>query len=351
MEEKKLYQVTSSPHIRSKDTTRGIMTDVVIALLPALAVAVYVFGLRAIVMTVVAAASCVFFEWLYRKLMKKSDSVADTSAVVTGVLLAYCMPVSAPYWMAVVGAFFAIVIVKQLYGGLGKNFMNPALAARAFLFSWPVIMTTWIAPAQYNAAGTLNNIFLADAETAATPLSYLHSGIIPTEQFTVLNLFVGTIGGSFGEVSALALLLGGVYLIYRKVISAHIPLSFIGVMVIVTFLFPRGGDRLMWMLYNVLSGGVMLGAIFMATDYVTSPMTKKGQVIFGAGCGLITLFIRYFGSYVEGVSYAILIMNNCTWLIDKATLPRRFGVSKEELAVAKAKAKEDKKKAKEGATA
>jgi electron transport complex protein RnfD len=304
---------------------------------------VYVFGFRALAITLVSVAACVFFEWGYRKIMKRPDSVGDLSAVVTGMLLAFCIPANVPYWLPVIGAFFAIVIVKQLYGGIGKNFVNPALAARAFLFSWPVIMTTWMTPGSY---GSIFN-FGADAVTSATPMASLHQCILPDIGLT--SMFLGNIGGSLGEVSALALILGGIYLVARKVISCRIPLIYILTVAVITFIFPKGGNgNLEWMLYNLLGGGLMLGAIFMATDYSTSPITVKGQIIYALGCGLITVFIRYFGAYPEGVSYAILVMNVCVWLIDKYTLPRRFGVSKEDIKAAKAKAKEEKKKAKEG---
>ena len=335
MNDKAILTVSSSPHIRSKQDTGSIMLDVVIALLPALCVSVYIFGLRALMLVLISIVSAVFFEWAYRKLMKKSKTVGDFSAMVTGMLLAFCIPANAPWWLPVIGAFFAIVIVKQLYGGIGKNFLNPALAGRAFLFSWPVAMTTWMAPLSYES---VFNFRAADAVTGATPMASLHIGQLPAD--SVLDMFLGHIGGSLGEVSAVALIIGGIYLLARKVISLRIPLSFILTVAVLTFLFPKGGcDRLQWMLCNLFGGGLMLGAIFMATDYSTSPVTKKGQIIFGIGCGLLTVFIRYFGSYAEGVSYAILIMNVCVWLIDKTTLPRRFGVSREDAKAAKAKAK------------
>jgi len=343
--ENKLLTVSSSPHIRSKANTHSIMLDVILAMLPALAVAVYVFGARALLVTLVSTGACVFFEWGYRRLMHKSSSIHDLSAVVTGILLAFCLPVSIPLWVPVIGAFFAIVVVKQLYGGIGKNFVNPALAARAFLFSWPVLMTTWTAPRSYESILS----FSADAVSAATPLAALSGGALP--EVPLMDCFLGFIGGSMGEVSALALLLGGGYLIMFKIITPRIPLSYILTVAVITFLFPRGGcDRMLWMGYNLCCGGLMLGAIFMATDYATSPITKKGQIIYGVGCGLLTIFIRYFGSYPEGVSYAILIMNVCVWLIDKYTLPRRFGVSKEDMRAAKEKARQEKKNAKEAAS-
>ena len=312
--------VSSSPHIRAEDGTRSIMLDVIIALTPALAIAVYVFGLRALLLTVVSVAACVFFEWGYRKLLKKSCDVGDLSAVVTGMLLAYCLPVSAPFWIPVVGAFFSIVIVKQLYGGIGKNFLNPALAGRAFLFSWPTIMATWVAPLSYSS---IFHISTVDAVTSATPMAALHAGTLP-EGVSLAQMFLGYIGGSLGEVSTLVLLLGGIYLVIRRVITPRIPLAYLLTVAVVTFAFPKAGTNWEWMLYNLCGGGLMLGAIFMATDYTTSPVTKTGQLIYGIGCGLITVFIRYFGSYVEGVTYAILIMNTCVWLLDKIR-PRRFG--------------------------
>ena len=339
MNENALLTVSSSPHIRSKTNTQSIMLDVIIALLPALCVSVYIFGLRALLVVAISVFASVFFEWAYRKLMKKDKTIGDLSAVVTGLLLAFCLPATAPWWLPIVGAFFAIVIVKQLYGGIGKNFLNPALAGRAFLFSWPVAMTSWMAPLSYDS---IFNFARADAVTGATPMASLHVGALPADG--LLNMFLGHIGGSLGEVSAVALLLGGVYLVARRVISPRIPLSFLLTVAVLTFAFPKGGnDRLQWMLSNLLGGGLMLGAIFMATDYSTSPVTRKGQVVFGVGCGLLTVFIRYFGSYVEGVSYAILIMNVCVWLIDKITPPRRFGVTRADAKAARAKAKAEAK--------
>lgn len=344
MADKTMYTVSSSPHIKSKVDTRSIMRDVIIALVPALIASVVVFGIQALVVTLVSVASCVFFEWLYRKLMKMDQTITDLSCVVTGVLMSFCLPPTIPLWVVIIGAAFAIIIVKQLFGGLGKNFMNPALAARAFMFSWPVLMTTWAAPLK--SGESIFNIGV-DAVTAATPMAAIHAGNLP-EEYSIMNMFMGRIGGSLGEVSALALIIGGIYLVAKKIISPRIPLSYIGTVAIITLISsPSGIGAVEWMLYNVLGGGLLLGAIFMATDYSTSPVTPKGQVVFGIGCGLITLLIRYFGAYSEGVSYAILVMNTCVWLIDKAFLPRRFGVSKEEAKAIKKQAKADKKAAKE----
>lgn len=306
--------VSSSPHIKTDEDTRSIMLDVVIALLPALAVSMYYFGMRALTLTCVSVVFCVGFEWLYRKLMKKSGTIGDLSAAVTGILLAFCLPVTSPYWMVIIGAFFAIVIVKQLYGGIGKNFVNPALAARAFLFSFPVYMNTWVQSMSRTPVLGLG----ADTVTAATPLFDLSvMGRLP-ENYSLFQLFIGDVGGSLGETCTLVLLLGGVYLLIRRVITPRIPLAYLGTVALLTFIFPQGGaDRLTFMLYSLLSGGVVLGAIFMATDYTTSPISTKGQWIYGVGCGVLTIFIRFFGTYPEGVTYAILIMNSCVWLIEK----------------------------------
>lgn len=322
---KYFYELTisSSPHAHGRMTTRTIMRDVLIALTPALVGSIYFFGFRALMVTLLSAAACVFFEWGYRKVMKKDSTVYDLSAVVTGVLLAFVCPVTIPYWCLILGDFFAIIVVKQLFGGIGKNFMNPALAARAFLFSWPAVMATWVKPGFSNAAGILST---ADIVTQATPLASIHQGVLP--EADLLSMFLGGTGGSLGETSAMLLLLGGLYLIVRKVISPRIPLAFIGTVGLIALLFPQGNDRLVWAAAQILSGGVMLGAIFMATDYVTSPVTKWGQVIFGIGCGSITMVIRYFGAYPEGVSYAILVMNACAMMLDKVGRPKVFGTAK-----------------------
>lgn len=314
--------VSCSPHVHAADGTRDIMLDVVIALIPAMLGAVYFFGLRSLCVMAVSVAACVVFEYLYRKLLKKDTTVGDCSAIVTGVLLAMVCPVTIPYWTIIIGDFFAIVVVKQLFGGIGCNFLNPALAGRAFLFSYPVIMTTWVAP--YTSLNLIGSN--ADAVTAATPMSYLHQGMLPDT--SVLYSFIGSVGGCLGETSAVLLLAGGVYLVVRKVISARIPIAYIATVAVIALLFPQGNDRLQWLGYQVFSGGLMLGAIFMATDYATSPVTKGGQIVYGIGCGLITMLIRYFGSYAEGVSYAILIMNVTVLLLDKIGVPKRFGYVK-----------------------
>ncbi len=343
-EEKNLrLTVASSPHVASPIDTQNLMRDVLIALVPAMVMGVVFFGPRALVATIISVVACEFFEWAYRKLMKKSCANKDLSAAVTGVLLAFVCAPTLPYWMLIIGDFFAIVVVKQLFGGLGKNFLNPALGGRAFLMlCYPVAMTTWIVPGigadkWANVLGNTTTMAGADIVTGATPLSvdFMHSGLLPDA--SLLDAFVGNVGGCIGEISALALLLGGVYLIVRGVIRARIPVAYIATVAVLTFIFPKGDvDRLAWMLYQLFTGGLFLGAFFMATDYVTSPVTKKGEIIFGIGCGLLTVFIRYFGGYPEGVSYSILIMNCCVWLIDKVGKPNRYGVTKEMRAAEKA---------------
>ncbi len=326
---KYFYELTisSSPHAHSPVTTQTIMRDVLIALAPALIGSVYFFGFRALLVTLISAGGCVFFEWAYRKLMKLDSTVYDLSAIVTGVLLAFVCPVTIPYWMILIGDFVAIIIVKQLFGGIGKNFMNPALLARAFLFSWPVVMSTWVAPGFSNWAGILDT---ADAVTAATPLASLHRGQLP--EIGLLELLIGNVGGCIGETSVVLLLIGVIYLLIRRIISLRIPLAFILTVAVLSVLFPQGNDRVLWMAYQLCSGGLVLGAFFMATDYVTTPVTKWGQVLFGIGCGVITVVIRYFGGYPEGVSFAILIMNACVVLLDKVGHPKRYGAPKKEAA-------------------
>ena len=320
---------SSSPHIRSNENTRSIMLDVIIAMLPALVWAIYNFGFKALISVAVSVVACLFWEWLYRKLLKKPQSIGDLSAVVTGMLLAFVCPPELPWWTLVIGAFFSIVVVKQLYGGIGCNFVNPALAGRAALVaSYAGTMSgAWADP----QAGWVPLAGTADVVTAATPLAYMKTGDMAglTSQYSVTDMFLGNIGGSLGEISALLLIVGGAYLIWRKVISWQTPAAYIATVAVLTFLFPKGGaDNLQFMLYSIFGGGLMLGAFFMATDYTTSPVTKTGQLIFGLGCGLLTVFIRYFGSYPEGVCYSIMIMNLVVALIDKAVKPSRFGVVK-----------------------
>lgn len=326
---KYFYELTisSSPHAHSPVTTQTIMRDVLIALIPAMLGSIYFFGFRSLLVTLVSAAACVFFEWGFCKVRKLHCKTYDLSAVVTGVLLAFVCPVTIPYWTIILGDFFAIVLVKMLFGGLGKNIVNPALAGRAFLFSWPVLMSNWVKVGFDNAAGLLST---ADAVTAATPMSAMHQGALPEE--SILDMFLGNIGGCIGETSALLLIIGFVYLLYRRVITARIPLAYIGTVAILAFLFPQGNDRIAWMAAQVFGGGLMLGAIFMATDYVTSPLTKLGQIVYGIGCGIITILIRYFGGYSEGVTYAILCMNACSVLLDKIGRPVKFGAPKKEAA-------------------
>ena len=304
--------VASSPHIRGNFRTRRIMLDVVIALLPAMVVGIVMHGLRSLIVTAVAIASCVGFEWLYSLVTKKRNTIVDGSAVVTGMLLAMTLPATVPYWLMILGSGFAILFVKCLCGGLGQNVFNPALSARGFMML--------IAPAYMVRFEGIDGV------TAATPLHHMVMPALPEE--SILDMFLGNCPGSIGEVSALALLIGGAYLVYRKVISIRIPAAYLGTVALLTLVFAKTGDPVSWMLYSLLSGGVMLGAIFMATDYATSPVTPVGQVIYGIGCGALTVLFRYFGLFPEGVTYAILLMNAFVWLIDRYTAPRRFGVKK-----------------------
>ncbi len=324
---KYFYELTisSSPHAHAPVTTKTIMRDVLIALTPALLGSIYFFGFRALMVALVSMAACVFFEWGYCKLMKTRNKVYDMSAMVTGLLLAFVCPVTIPYWCIILGDFFAIVVVKQLFGGIGRNIMNPALAARAFLFSWPVIMNTWVKVGFENAAGVLNT---ADAITSATPLAAMAQGQLPEE--SVLDLFLGNVGGCMGETSVLLLLIGFAYLLIRKVVTLRIPVSFLATVAVLALLFPQGHDRLTWCALQLCSGGVVLGALFMATDYVTSPVTHLGQILFGIGCGVLTVVIRWFGAYPEGVSFAILVMNACVVLLDRLGRPRKFGAPRKE---------------------
>ena len=335
-----VLDVAYQPQVRTETDTRRIMMDVIIALMPALIVAIFQFGWRPLGVAMVSMITAVFFEWAYRKLMKKSNTIGDCSAALTGLLMAMTMPPSSPLWLPITGSFFAIVVVKQLYGGLGKNFLNPALAGRAFLIaSYANHMTTWVVPNSLKGS--------VDGTTMATPMTYLYSSTEPMP--AVINLkymFLGNMPGCIGEISAIALLIGAAYLFIRKVITWRIPTAFIGTVVVLTFIFGHEGySRADWVMYNVFSGSMLLGAFFMANDYATSPVTMPGQLLYGFGCGVLTVLIRYFGSYPEGVSYGILIMNLCTWAIDKAFCRPQFGVTKEDLAAAKAA----KKAAKEGA--
>ena len=318
-------KVTSSPHMRHEDTTRLIMLDVIIALCPALVWAVYLFGARALTLTAVSVGSAVLFEYLYRLIMNKSNDIGDLSAAVTGMLLAFCLPVSVPLWMPTVGSFFAIVIVKQLYGGIGKNVVNPALAARVFLFlAFPGDMARFTAPSEKLPAFSLKG---ADIVASATPLASLKEGVAPPD--SLLDLFLGNCAGCIGEISVLLLLAGALYLFVRKIITWQIPVCYIATVAVLSYLFPASGmDAVQYVLSTLCSGGLILGAFFMATDYVTSPVTYRGRIFYGIGCGLITVFIRTCGSYPEGVSFAILVMNCLAWYIDKFTRPRVFGGGK-----------------------
>jgi len=309
--EKPHYLVTSTPHIRAKATTASIMRDVLIALAPAAVMAVVYMGLPALLVMCTAVLSCILFEGLYQKLMKKPVMIRDLSAAVTGLLFAFNLPASAPIWIVIIGSFVAIVLVKQLFGGLGQNFMNPALTARAILIAaYPAEMTNW-------------SIAHADAITSPTPLAALKEGLPHTA--SLMDAFLGRVGGCLGEVCAVALIAGGLYLLIRRVISWRIPVLYIGTVFVLTWVFGRNGFFTGEPTYEILLGGLILGAFFMATDYATSPITPTGQIIMAFGCGLITTLIRIYGNYPEGVSFSILLMNLAVPLIDRATRPRIYG--------------------------
>ena len=322
-----LLTVSPSPHSRRGVTTSHLMRDVMIALVPATVWGIYVFGVRAALVVLVSILCCVVFELLTEILLKRTVTISDCSAALTGLLLGLNLPPDAPFYIPVIGSAFAIIVVKQLFGGIGKNIMNPALAARVFLvLTWTNGMTGFREPYLYQ--------FTADAVSSATPLVALKSG---TFDGNLLDLFFGKTGGCIGEISTLMILIGGIYLLVRRVITWHIPAAYLGTVAILSFLFPVAGmGRIEYTVASLCSGGLMLAAFFMATDYVTSPVTKVGRLIYGLGCGLITVFIRRFGGYAEGVSFAVLIMNALVWYLDLFTKPRVYGTERH------------KKKAKEG---
>ena len=309
------FEVTSSPHIRAKRNTQQIMLDVILALIPTLLVGIVRFGMNALVVTLVSIVAAVAAEWICGMIVYHKNTVKDLSSVVTGLLLALTLPATVPYWAAALGSAFAIIVVKGLCGGLGKNIFNPALGARAFLMLvCPVYLVRYVAPGA------------VDGVASATPLHHMVMPALPEE--SIAQMFLGNIGGTIGEVCTAALLIGGIYLIWRGVISVRIPAAYLGTVAVLTLVFSKGDNAIAWMLYSLLGGGVVLGALFMATDYATSPVTPKGQIIYGIGCGIFTVIFRYFGLFPEGVTYAILLMNACAWAIDRYMAPRRFGTKK-----------------------
>lgn len=303
----KLFNVSSSPHVRNKITTQSIMFDVAIAMIPASVYGVWQFGMHALLVLIATVVACVLSEYVYEKLMKKPITISDGSAVATGMILALNMPPQIPLWMPCLGGVFAIIVVKQLYGGLGQNWMNPALAARCFLLiSFAGKMTTFTEP-------------FSDAVASATPLAQLKAG----ETVDVMAMFVGRIPGTIGEVSVIALLIGAAYLVWRRVISLRIPLTYIATVAVFAAIY--SGFDMYYVAAHICGGGLIFGAFFMATDYVTSPITPKGQYVFGICLGLLTALFRIFGGSAEGVSYAIIFCNILTPLIEKYTLPTAFG--------------------------
>jgi electron transport complex protein RnfD len=319
--------VSPSPHAYTGESVPKLMYGVILSLLPALAVSVFYFGIGMIIVTSVSIASCILFEYLIQKyMMKVKPTHLDGSALLTGLLLAFCLPSNIPFWMVMIGALAAVGIGKMTFGGLGNNIFNPALVGRVFLFiSFPVAMTAWPEAGQW--------MNYTDAVTGATPLGLMKEGLafntvgeIMPELPSTLHLFLGKMSGSAGEISALALLVGMLYMMYRKIISWHIPLSILGTVFVFTgILWLVNPDRFADPLFHLLTGGLMLGAIYMATDYVTSPMTSRGMLIYGMGIGIVTVLIRVFGAYPEGVQFAILIFNGFTPLINKFVKPKRFG--------------------------
>ncbi|MGN0526160.1 MAG: RnfABCDGE type electron transport complex subunit D [Acutalibacteraceae bacterium] len=316
--------VTASPHMKSKESSQRMMLDVIIALVPALIASIWLFGPHALLVTIVSVLSCVVFEYASRRIMKRSNTLKDLSAIVTGLLLAFNLPSSIPIWMIPIGAFVAIVVVKQFFGGIGQNFVNPALMGRIVLMvSFPGAMSNWVNVYDWSAKSV-------DAVTSATPLYVLQNignGFTESDLPTYLEMFLGQRGGCLGETCALALLIGGAYLLIRKVISPSIPVAFIGTVAVFTAI--AGNFDLSFIYYNLLGGGLLIGAIFMATDYATCPLTFKGKIIYGIGCGLVACVIRQFGSYNEGVSFAIILMNLLVPHIDNLTRLKPFGFVKE----------------------
>lgn len=319
-----LYHVSSSPHVRAKDTTSRIMLYVIIALLPTSIFGIVNFGYKAAVLILVSVASCIASEWIFNLIVHKKNTVSDLSAVVTGLLLALNLPASLPWWEAVIGSVFAIVIVKMMFGGLGQNFMNPALGARCFLMiSFAGQMTSFA----YDKAVGLKYLSdkQLDAISGATPLAMIKDGSMNLDWAQVLKMFLGTTGGTIGETSALCLLIGAAYLLIRKVISWRIPVCYLATFAVFYLIFGGHGFNLMYLAAEFCGGGLMLGAFFMATDYVTSPITPKGQIVFGILLGVLTGIFRIFGASAEGVSYAIIISNLMVPLIEKVTIPVPFG--------------------------
>ncbi len=330
----KKLTVSASPHVRSRETTTGIMLDVIIALVPALIMSVVFFGSRALALTAVTVATSVLAEFVSRKVMKRNNTLGDLSAVVTGLILAFNLPVTLPFWIAAVGSIVAIVVVKQMFGGIGQNFVNPAMTARIILMvSFPTAMAKWVVP--------LENAWSADAITSATPMSILSGAaggdisLLRDSLPVMREMLFGQHGGSMGEVCSIALIAGGLYLIIRKVISPVIPFTFIGTVAVAMFIY---SGSIEFTLYQILGGGLMLGAFFMATDYTTCPINKKGKFVFAVGCGLITFIIRIFGSLPEGVSFSIILMNILVPHIENLCASKPFGALREKKAKKEAKA-------------
>lgn len=311
---KQKLTVSASPHFRSRQTSSGIMLDVIIALIPSLVAAYVIFGVRTLILSAVSVISCVAFEYVYRRIMKRHNTISDLSAVVTGLLIAFNVPATLPLWMVIIGDFFAIVIAKQFFGGIGQNFVNPALIGRIVLMSsFPSKMGSFPEP-----------LVSTMPLTSATPLASLKTGEMPEQ--SLLGMFFGLRGGCLGEVCIAALIIGFIYLLVRRVISWHIPVFYIGTVAVIMLLAGKGNFQ--YVLYELMAGGLVLGAVFMATDYTTSPISTRGKILYAVGCGLITALIRIFGNLPEGVSFSIIIMNILVPHIEHITTPKPFGTPK-----------------------
>ena len=311
---KQKLTVSASPHFRSRQTSSGIMLDVIIALIPSLVAAYIIFGVRTLILSAVSVISCVVFEYICRRVMKRHNTISDLSAVVTGLLVAFNVPANLPLWMVIIGDFFAIVIAKQFFGGIGQNFVNPALIGRIVLMSsFPSKMGSFPVP-------LVSTIPL----TGATPLASLKTGEMPEQ--SLLGMFLGLRGGCLGEVCIAALIIGFIYLLVRRVISWHIPAFYIGTVAIIMLIAGKGDFQ--YVLYELMAGGLVLGAVFMATDYTTSPVSIRGKILYAVGCGILTSLIRIFGNLPEGVSFSIIIMNILVPLIEHITTPKPFGTPK-----------------------
>ncbi len=318
------YVITSSPHIRSTDNTQKIMISVLIALAPATVLGCVFFGFRALFITLLSVGSAVAAEYLFNLLCKKKQTIGDFSACVTGLLLAISLPSTVPLWIPIIGSIFAIIIVKQIFGGIGRNIFNPALTARIMLaIAWPKEMTNWVKPFSYDGISLISNVDITKIETSVTPLAQMKAGTFDFQD--MLQLFWGNIGGCIGETSVILLLLGAAFLFIRKVISWETPVAILAAVGVLSLIFPSTGTPIAYCIAQLASGGLVLGAFFMATDYSTAPVTRRAKFIFGLCIGTLTFLLRRFTGYAEGIGYAIVFMNIFSYTLDRHTKPRRYG--------------------------